>query len=164
MKIIGVMKLFNQVRWVKVITFQRQLLVKCSQVAHTPRDQKIILMEVYLITQSLRFPMVLFVHMSLCLKKWVWCNGTWIIIVSLTQLSAAGIRAWTEWFLCNSTVYSQQLIAQLSIMYWVKQDVLPHCYCVSWSYKRLKSVEPDKRTGRTVHSQISHEVTQAAGY
>lgn len=45
-------------------------------------------------------------------------------------------------------------------MHWVKQDVLPHCYCVSWSCERLESVEPDKRTGRTVHSQISHEVTQ----
>lgn len=28
------------------------------------------------------------------------------------------------------------------------------------SYKGLKSAEPDKRTGLTVHSQISHEVTQ----
>lgn len=41
-------------------------------------------------------------------------------------------------------------------MYGAGQEVLPHSHCVLCSFTALKSAEPDK----TVHSQISHEVTQ----
>ena len=79
--------------------------------------------------------------------------------VRILQLSAAGIRSWPKWILCNCSVYAQQLIAQSPIMYWMRPDVPPRC-CVSRFYTGLKSAEPDKGIGWTVHSQISHEVNQ----
>lgn len=52
------------------------------------------------------------------------------------------------------------LTIDFRIIHWAKQDVSRHCYCLSQTYKGLKSAGSDKRAGQTLHSQISHEVTQ----
>lgn len=77
-----------------------------------------------------------------------------------TPLSAAGINMQTERFLRNVSVcvHNSWLHNYPLCIEWNR--MLSQCYCVSYSYKGMKSAGPDKSAGCTVHSQISHEVTQ----